>query len=99
MSKETYNPDVMPDPPYVQTLLSSTRFAWLWTIIRVYVGWSWLTAGWGKVNNPAWTQTGVAVRGFWTAATTVTEGSSPTITYDWYRNFLSFLLEGEHYVW
>lgn len=99
MRKEAINPATFPDPPYVQTLFSSTRFAWLWTLVRVYVGWSWLTAGWGKVNNPAWVQSGAAVRGFWTNVTTVPEGGSSVITYDWYRNFLAYLLEAEHYVW
>lgn len=99
MRKQELSPEMIPDPPYVQALLSSTRFAWLWTIVRVYVGWSWLTAGWGKVQNPAWVQTGVAVKGFWTAATAVPEGGQAAITYDWYRNFLTLLLEGDHYVW
>ena len=29
----------------------------------------------------------------------VPETGRAPITYDWYRSFLNFLLEGEHYVW
>src|SRR5690606_27216470 len=53
MSKE-WRPEVLPDPPYVQTIFASTRAAWFWTLVRLYVGWQWLNAGWGKLHNPAW---------------------------------------------
>ena len=46
--------EVMPDPPYIHALFSTTRFAWLWLLIRIYLGWTWLVSGWGKVGNPAW---------------------------------------------
>lgn len=90
---------VMPDPPYVETLFSSTRFAWLWLIVRLYVGWAWFTAGWNKVSNPAWMDTGVALRGYWMNVTAIPESGSPAITYGWYRNFLIALLEMEAYTW
>ncbi|NLN28310.1 MAG: DoxX family membrane protein [Firmicutes bacterium] len=99
MREKVTDPSTFPDPPYVQTLFGSARFAWLWTLVRLYVGWAWLTAGWDKVGNPAWVQTGAAVRGFWTQAVAVPETGRAPITYDWYRSFLNFLLEGEHYVW
>lgn len=99
MRQKVADPSTFPDPPYVQTLFSSARFAWLWTLIRLYVGWSWLTAGWGKVQNPAWVETGMAVRGFWANAVAIPENGRAAITYDWYRSFLNFLLEGDHYVW
>jgi len=91
-------PEMFADPPLVEKLLSSARFAWLWTIIRVYVGWQWLTAGWGKVNDEAWVKTGVAVKGFFTNAIGGPDGSG-SISYDWYRNFLTFLLDTDQYVW
>jgi len=53
------------DPPFVRTLFSSTAWAWLWLIVRLYVGYSWLTSGLGKLSNPAWVQTGAALKGFW----------------------------------
>ena len=53
MSKD-WKPEILPDPPYVEALFGSSRFAWIWTIVRLYVGWAWLVAGWGKIHSPAW---------------------------------------------
>ena len=55
---------LVPDPPIAFALFQTTRFAWLWLIIRVYLGYTWLISGWGKITNPAW-QTGGPLRGFW----------------------------------
>lgn len=90
---------VMPDPPFVETLFSTTRFAWIWVLVRVYVGWAWLTSGWGKLSNPAWMETGMALRGFWSNVTAIPESGRPAITYGWYREFLTFLLESDAYTW
>jgi len=49
-------------------LFADTRLAWFWLIVRVYLGWMWLEAGWEKVANPAGTwvgdKAGVALTGF-----------------------------------
>ena len=57
---------VIPENPVSQFLFSNTSSAWLWLVIRLYVGYAWLTAGWGKVTAPAWTgeNAGTAVQGF-----------------------------------
>lgn len=90
----------MTDPPIVRSLLNSTRWAWLWLIIRLYVGYAWITSGWSKVGNPAWTQTGEALKGFWERAITIPEPPArPAIAFDWYRGFIQALLEGGHYTW
>ena len=41
------------DPPFATSLLNSTRWAWLWLIVRLYVGYSWLESGLSKIGNPA----------------------------------------------
>ena len=90
----------MTDPPFIRPLLNSTQWAWLWLIIRLYIGYTWLTSGWSKIGNPAWTQTGAALKGFWERAITVPEAPArPAITFDWYRGFIQALLEGGHYTW
>ena len=33
------------DPPWSFHLFNTTRFAWLWLIIRLYVGYQWLQSG------------------------------------------------------
>src|SRR5690625_3263414 len=44
-------------------------------------------------------QTGAAVKGFWTQAVTVSEDGASVIEYEWFRSFLQFLLDGNHYTW
>lgn len=91
---------VFDDPPFARSLFGSTSWAWLWLIVRVYVGYSWLTSGLGKLGNPAWVQTGEALKGFWERAVLVPDAPArPLIAFDWYRTFLQFLLDGGHYVW
>ena len=88
------------NPPFARALFDSTRFAWLWLILRLYLGYSWITSGLGKLSNPAWTQTGEALRGFWERAVLIPEAPArPAIAFEWYRLFIQSLLEGGHYVW
>jgi thiosulfate dehydrogenase (quinone) large subunit len=90
----------MVDPPFATALFSSTRWSWLWLIVRLYVGYAWLESGLGKIGNPAWMQTGAALRGFWERAVAVPPPPGrPAIAFDWYRAFIQALLAGEHYTW
>jgi thiosulfate dehydrogenase (quinone) large subunit len=90
----------IPNPPFARDLFGNTRWAWLWLIARIYVGYTWLTSGWGKVTDPAWMETGLALRGFWERAVAVPDAPArPAIAFDWYRTFLQALLEGGHYSW
>ena len=36
------------DPAVLRTLLADVRFAWLWLVLRVGLGWLWLEAGWQR---------------------------------------------------
>jgi thiosulfate dehydrogenase [quinone] large subunit len=90
---------IIPDPPIARMLFSSVRFAWFWLIIRLFLGWQWLSSGWGKVGNPAWLDGGEALRGFWTGAVQVPESGRPPISYDWYRAFIQFMLDSGWYTW
>lgn len=88
-----------PDPPLLSALFTNPAFAVIWLVVRVFVGWQWLTSGLGKVENPAWTTTGLALKGFWEKAVTVPAQGKPVIAYDWYGTFLDGLLNGGHYTW
>ena len=81
------------------TLFHTPRWAAFWAILRVWLGWQWLQAGWHKLFDPAWMETGQAVRGFWARAVVVPETGRPPITYDTYRSFIQFLLDGGHHTW
>jgi thiosulfate dehydrogenase [quinone] large subunit len=41
----------VPEPPIARFLFADTRIAWLWLIVRVYVGWQWLVAGIHKLTG------------------------------------------------
>jgi thiosulfate dehydrogenase [quinone] large subunit len=90
---------VFTDPPAAQALFGGTRWAWIWLIVRVYVGYTWLSAGIEKLSNPAWTQTGLALKGFWSSAVNVPAGGHSSIGFSWYGLFLRSLLDSGSYVW
>ncbi len=39
--------------------------ALVWLAVRLYVGYAWIEAGFHKVQDPAWIDTGLALKGFW----------------------------------
>ncbi len=90
---------IIEDPPLAKLLFSNTRLAWLWTIIRVLIGISWLQAGLHKVSDAGWMQTGDALKGFWTGALAIPDGGKSKIAFDWYRQFLQGLMDSGSYVW
>lgn len=79
------NPSYYPEPPISKFLFASKTLAPLWTVLRVYLGWLWIDAGWHKVTSPAWTGegAGTAVSGFLNRAISLSTGDAPTVT-AWY---------------
>jgi thiosulfate dehydrogenase [quinone] large subunit len=90
---------VVQDPPLAQTLFNDTRMSWLWLVLRVWLGYKWVDAALHKIYEPAWVQTGDALKGFWTGAVAIPETGRPAIAFDWYRNFLQYMLDVEAYTW
>jgi thiosulfate dehydrogenase [quinone] large subunit len=41
----------IPEPPIARFLFADTRMAWFWLIVRLYVGYQWITAGWEKMTG------------------------------------------------
>jgi thiosulfate dehydrogenase [quinone] large subunit len=80
------------EPAFVRFLFHNTRAGLFWLPIRLFVGFSWLDAGLHKLSNPAWTDGGAALRGYWERAVTIPEQGSPPISYEWYRDFINWLL-------
>ena len=91
--------EVVQDPPLARFLFSDTRAAWIWLVVRLWLGYKWIDAASHKLGNPAWTQTGDAVKGFWTGAVAIPETGKPPISFDWYRSFLQGMLDVEAYRW
>lgn len=90
---------VIQDPPFAQRLFSDTRSSLLWLVLRIWLGYQWIEAALHKIDNPAWVQTGEALKGFWTGAVTIPENGRPAIAFDWYRSFIQYMLNVEAYTW
>jgi thiosulfate dehydrogenase [quinone] large subunit len=88
----------IPNPPIAGALFDTTRFAWLWLIVRLYVGYEWLAAGWGKLSGGSWAS-GEALKGYWANAVQVPAQGKPPIAVGWYRGFLQFMLDNQWYRW
>lgn len=78
-----------PEAPLARFLFEDTRMAWLWLIVRLYVGWEWMHAGWLKVMNPVWfgPEAGGAIRGFLMGSLQKTGGAHPDVQW-WYASFV-----------
>ncbi len=87
------------DPPIAKALFGDVRLSWIWLLLRLYVGYSWITAGWEKVEGKGWIDGGTALQSYWAKAVAIPATGKAPITYDWYRDFLTALLNGGHYVW
>src|SRR5579859_2032896 len=88
------------DPPIARFFFQGTVASWLWLIVRVYVGYDFVTAGWYKFNTPAWMDgSGTGILGFWKGALGTTPAGAPVITFDWYRAFLQYLVDTNSAGW
>jgi thiosulfate dehydrogenase [quinone] large subunit len=89
----------IPEPQIAKFLFADTRMAWLWLIVRLYVGYEWLTAGLDKLTGYSFTidafgqkagspwvfgaHDGAAIKGFVGGALAQTAGAHPAVQ-GWY---------------
>lgn len=71
--------------PGISPLWNNKMFSAVWLVVRLYVGWEWLHAGWEKLQNPVWAgaSAGAALKGFLMGALAKTTGQHPDVT-AWY---------------
>ncbi len=88
------------DSPVAKALFGQVRWAWIWLLLRLYLGWEWLQAGWGKLHNPAWTgsKAGTAITGFITSALAKASGEHPDVQ-GWYAWFLQHVVLTHSIFW
>ena len=81
----------IPEPNITRFLFADRRMAPVWLVVRVYLGFLWLTSGWDKLTDPSgvWVgeKAGAAVKGFAQGAMQQTTGEHPQVT-GWYAAFL-----------
>ena len=96
----------VPEPPLARFLFADTRMAWVWLIVRIYVGWQWLVAGtekltgysidigsFGQHTGNSWIFTshpGAALSGFLHGAIAQATGPYPAVQ-GWYSWFLQHI--------
>lgn len=80
---------IIEDSPLAKFLFNNPKSSWLWLILRIYIGYEWLMAGWEKIHSPAWVgpEAGGAISGFIKGALTKTAGAHPDVQ-GWYASFL-----------
>jgi thiosulfate dehydrogenase [quinone] large subunit len=99
------------DPPLARLFFGSTQMAWLWLLVRVWVGFQWLNSSLGilynlgqggkqgKLFDPAWMASGEAIRGYWERAVTPGATGATPVVFGWYGEFLKLLLATNSDVW
>ena len=92
----------VPQPAISRFLFHDTRAAALWLVVRFYLGFQWLEAGWHKFTGTGWMDGGASLKGYWTRAVAIDPktGTGPINNdYGWYRDFLTFLLNNNAHTW
>jgi thiosulfate dehydrogenase (quinone) large subunit len=87
------------DPPIAKFLFNDTRSAPLWLALRLWIGFDWFYAGFEKMVGTGWLDGGKGLLGFWKGAVAIPATGKPAITYTWYRDFLSGLIDTQSYTW
>jgi thiosulfate dehydrogenase [quinone] large subunit len=86
-------------PAFTRFLFSNSRAGLFWLPIRLFVGFTWLEAGYHKFTGKGWMDGGAALKAYWERAVVVPDTGSPAISYDWYRSFIQTLLDNNAQTW
>lgn len=97
MFKTLFHNSEVKDPPIANFLFNNTASAVIWLVVRVWLGYQWVLAAEHKITSPDWMVTGAALKGYWMS--TIVTNPKPVIYFDWYRQFIQFLLDTQSYTW
>lgn len=92
-------PTEVQGPAFARFLFNDRRAGVFWLPIRLFLGIQWFQSGFGKFENPEWMQGGAALRGYWERAAAIPEQGRPLITFEWFRDFLNWLLANNAESW
>jgi thiosulfate dehydrogenase [quinone] large subunit len=93
------------EPRPAKWLFTSSQAGILWLVLRVWVGYQWLHAGWEKVigysggtfswkfgmTDESWLRTTAGLKGFVGFALQGAGGEHAAVNYGWYASFLRWL--------
>ncbi|MES2210849.1 MAG: DoxX family protein [Chloroflexota bacterium] len=86
-------------PAFTRFLFSNTKAGLFWLPIRLFIGFSWIEAALHKITGPGWLDGGSALEGYWANAVSIPEKGRPPISFEWYRDFINFLLNNDSQSW
>lgn len=90
----------MANPQILNFLIGDRESCPFWTILRLYVSFAWVSAGYAKVRDETWMISGASLKHYWAATiASKPEGQSPHMASDWYHTFLTFMLDNGWYTW
>ncbi len=80
----------IPEPDLSRFLFSDSRFAGIWLLLRLYVGYEWFSAALEKLTGTGWVgpSAGSAIKGFLAGALKQATGAHPAVS-GWYAYFIS----------
>jgi thiosulfate dehydrogenase [quinone] large subunit len=93
------------EPKFSRFLFASPSAAPIWLLVRIYIGYLWLHAGWEKVTGTSggtwswhwaytpdsWLRSSSGLKGFAGYALTQTKGPHAAVNYGWYASFLRWI--------
>ncbi len=94
------------EPKAARWLFASTQASWIWLVVRVWLGYQWLHAGWEKVagfsggtwhwvfwgdSSQSWLFHTAGLKGFAGFALQGAGGEHAAVNYGWYANFLHWV--------
>jgi thiosulfate dehydrogenase [quinone] large subunit len=93
-------PTQIPEPRLARFFFADVRLSWLWLIIRVYVGWQWLSAAIDKIQGPGWVGNGAgtSLKGFVTGSIGQASGSHANVQ-GWYATILKDVVLPHVAIW
>ncbi len=92
-------PGQVDDPATWKLLMGNVYYSVIWLAVRLFAGRDWAIAGEEKIRGGEF-GSGESVKGYWERAVAIPEPPGrPAITYDWYRDFLQYMLDNEWYTW
>ena len=93
-------------PGFARFLFSNTRAGLLWLPVRLFVGFAWLEGVLhklfpeSKAMGAGWLDGGASLLSYWERAVAIPEPPGrAAITFEWYRDFLNFLIANDAQVW
>ena len=82
--RPSIGPESYQEPRWARWLFAGRQAAWLWLVVRLYLAYQWLPAGWGKLTEGGWLfGDGTPIQGL------VSKAIADPGTPGWYSSFLS----------